>query len=119
MHVFLIALTMNETELMTVEDTFMVESIGLLLVPLFEVPYDGKWEDISEDLAVLVPNKEMLLVRGQFRLTHFNINDAAVSVGERWKIQLVLKNVSSESVPIGSIVYSSQETRNTLVDAPG
>ena len=61
----------------------------------------------------------MLLVRGQFRLAHFNIKDPAVSVGERWKIQLVLQNVSSESIPIGSIVYCSQEASSALVYAPG
>jgi len=100
---------------MTVEDTFLVKGIGLLLSPSFEVSNSAKWERITEDLVVQNPERQEFVVSGLFELAHFNIRDPDVPGSERWKIQLVLQDVSPEFVPIGSVIFSTQETKNAVM----
>lgn len=105
---------MNHVELMTVEDTFMIESIGLILAPPFEVPPTGRWENIRDELTVEISGGESLAVNGLFRLTHFNVKDPSESASKYWKVQLVLQGLSKEQVPIGSIVFGTQELKNII-----
>ncbi len=42
----------DKVELMKVEDSFMIESIGLVLAPSFELPPEGKWENINEQVTI-------------------------------------------------------------------
>lgn len=47
---------MEKVELMQVKDTFMIESIGLVLAPSFELPPEGKWQSITEEVTIHTPD---------------------------------------------------------------
>ncbi|WP_041324536.1 hypothetical protein [Saccharophagus degradans] len=106
---------MDKVELMKVEDTFAIESIGLVLAPSFDLPQQGKWVNINETVTIETPEGKSLSADALFSVAHLNIKDPSVSVTKRWPILVSLKGVSKESVPIGSTVYVSQLTKQSII----
>lgn len=105
---------LDKVELMIVTDSFMIESIGLVLVPSFELPAEGKWENISEKVTIKTPNGDEILVDAFFSVAHMNIKDISVSASKRWPVLVSLRGVKKESVPIGSVVYVSKSTKKAI-----
>ena len=105
---------MDRVELMKVEDTFLIESIGLVLAPSFDLPPEGKWVNINETVTIQTPEGKDISAEALFSVAHLNIKDPTVSVSKRWPILVSLKGVSKESVPIGSTVYITQSTKQAV-----
>jgi len=106
---------MKKVELMKVESTYELEDVGLLLMPLFVVPDIMEWENIRDSLTIQTPDNEALISSGLFELTQVTILQPDGPDIEQWKIRLVLENVDAESVPVDSIVYGKQATKNYLI----
>ena len=105
---------MSEVELMKIEDTFLIESIGLVLAPSFELPPKCTWVNINETVVLETPKGIKISAEALFSVAHMNIKDPTVSVSKRWPIIVSLKNISKECVPIGSIVYVSHSTKQAV-----
>jgi len=106
---------MDRVELMKIEDTFMIESIGLVLAPSFDLPPEGKWKNINETVAIKTPEGLELEVKALFSVVHMNIKDPTVSAKKRWPVLVSLKEVKKESIPVGSTVFVAQSTKLSLV----
>ena len=105
---------MERVELMQVEDTFMIESIGLVLAPFFELPPEGKWENITDKVSIQAPDGREFLAEALFSVAHMNIKDPTVGASKRWPVLVSLRHTSKENVPVGSKVYVSQEIKNAI-----
>ena len=105
---------MDKVELMKVEDTFLIESIGLVLAPSFDLPPEGKWVNINETVTIGTPEGKAITAEALFSVAHMNIKDPAISVSKRWPILVSLKGVGKECVPVGSVVYVTQSTKQAV-----
>jgi len=99
---------------MKVEDTFLIDNIGLILAPLFELPPEGRWENITETITIRTPQGEEIKTEALFSVAHMNIKDPSVSVSKRWPILISLEGVTKKSIPIGSTVFVSKSTKRAL-----
>ncbi len=106
---------MDNIELMKVEDTFLIKSIGLVLAPSFELPPDGKWVNISETVNIKTPEGCDISAEALFSIARLKLKDPSVSVSKRCSILVSLKGISKECVPIGSVVYVSHSTKQAIV----
>ena len=106
---------MDKVALMEVEDTFLIESIGLMLAPSFDLPQEGKWVNINETVTIQTPEGKNLSAEALFSVAHLNIKDPSISVTKRWPILVSLKGVSKDCVPIGSTIYVTQSTKQSVV----
>lgn len=99
--------TMNsEVEcLMTVDDRFQIEHLGLVLTPDFPVP-EGKWSDQTHAVVVEVPDGQRFRTQARFGLTHFTHRDPEVSIDRRWRVTVTMPGIRKEQVPIGSKVFA-------------
>jgi hypothetical protein len=104
----------NYLELMKIEDTFMIKSMGLVLVPSFELPLNGKWKNITEQVIIETPGGKTLNVEAFFSVAHLNIKDPTVSASKRWPILVTLRGVEKESVPVGSKIFVSPDTKKSI-----
>ncbi|MEO0574348.1 MAG: hypothetical protein AAF004_02710 [Pseudomonadota bacterium] len=102
---------MSQVKLMKVEDTFLIDSIGLVLAPSFDRPPEGKWVNINEEVTIKTPEGTCISAEALFSVAHLNIKDPSVSVTERWPVLVSLKGVNKESVPVGSTVWVTQTTK--------
>ncbi|MBU2983986.1 hypothetical protein KO528_01365 [Saccharophagus degradans] len=105
---------MNKVELMQIEDTFLIKSIGLVLAPSFDLPPEGKWVNISEVVTIKTPDGNEVCADALFSVAHLNIKDPSVSVNQRWPILLSLRGIKQEAVPVGSKVYVSPSTKKAV-----
>ncbi len=106
---------MEKVELMRVQDTFYIESIGLVLAPSFELPKNGNWVNIREEVTIKTPNGKEMNVKALFSLTHLNIKDPEVNVSKRWPVILSLFDVEKKDIPVGSTVYVDKSTKSSLL----
>ena len=107
---------MMETDrelLMTIEDLFQIEHLGLVVVPDFSVP-DGKWSDQTHMVTIEPPSGERFDTEAVFGLSHFNIRDPEVSIDRRWRVTVRMPEMLKEQIPIGSKVFTSAEIVATL-----
>ena len=105
---------MDRVELMKVEDTFLIKSIGLVLAPSFELPPDGRWQNIKETVLIKTPEGELTEAEALFSVAHLNIKDPSVSASKRWPILVSLKGINKESVPLGSTIYVKASTKVSI-----
>ena len=106
---------MEKVELMSIQDTFYIKSIGLVLVPSFELPKNGNWVNIREEVTIKTPNGKEMNVEAQFSLSHLNIKDPEVNVSKRWPVILSLLGVEKQDIPLGSTVYVNTSTKSALL----
>ena len=99
--------------LLTVEDRFQIEHLGLVLAPSFSVP-DGKWSDQTHSVTVEVPDGPPFRAQARFGLSHFNIRDPEVSIDQRWRVKVTMPEIRKEQVPIGSKVFAEATVVSTL-----
>lgn len=105
---------MDRVELMKVDDVFMIERIGLVVSPSFDLPVAGGRVNINETVMIKTPDGKEVLVEALFSVAHLKIHDPSVSVKKRWPVFVSLKGVAKENVPVGSSVYVSQSTKRIL-----
>ena len=105
---------MEKVELMTVEDTFLIESIGLMLAPSFDLPPVCKRVNINETITIQTTEGKYISAEALFSVAYLNIKDPSVSGSKRRPILLSLKGVSKESMPVGSTIYVTQSKKLAL-----
>jgi hypothetical protein len=104
---------MNRVELLTVEDCFLIEGRGVVVIPDFSVP-DG-WKDRKETVAVTTPDGEQYKAVAQFSMSHFSLLDPKASIDKRWRVVVLLLNRSKEELPVGSKISVSQEIKDAIL----
>src|SRR5690348_14525417 len=105
------------TELLTVEDTFLLgqgPAQILILLPDFPVPKAG-WSARTEPVIISRPDGTTLEATAEINLEHFNIRDPNAPLDRRWRITIALRGRTKEDVPIGSKILISEVTRRAVL----
>ena len=106
--------------LITVERTFCLRSDAhperclLVIHPDLSVPPAG-WKERSETVAIVTPDGREFEATAHISLSHFNIRDPDVSIDQRWRVTVLFQGMTSDTVPDGSKILVSHETRNALL----
>jgi hypothetical protein len=103
---------MSRVELLTVQDSFLIEGRGVVVIPDFSVP-DG-WKDRKETVAVTTPGGQEYETTAQFSISHFCLLDRTASLDKSWRIVVLLLNRKKEEMPAGSKISVSQEIRDAI-----
>jgi len=98
---------MEQVELFTIIDSFVIKGRGVILVPDFSVPESG-WLNRTENVRILIPQGNWLDFEAVFGVAHFNIADPDSTIDQRWRVTVRLEE-SSEKIPVGSKVFCSKE----------
>ena len=106
---------MNMSELLTVDDVFMIDKLGLVVTPDFSVP-NNDWKPSNGTVTILRPDGTEFDALAQFNHSHFNIPDPSVSMDRRWRVTICILNIEKHEVPIGSKIYVRNELANQLQD---
>jgi len=96
------------SELLTVEDRFMIERGGLVVAPDFSLP-GNDWKPSEETVAIQRPDGINLQAVAKFNLSPFNIPDPDVPVDPRWRVTICILDRAKEDVPVGSKLLVRQE----------
>jgi hypothetical protein len=100
-------------ELLTVEDCFLIEGRGVIVLPDFSVP-DG-WKNRTEMVAVTTPDGHQYEAPAQFSMSHFKPLDPKAPIDRRWRVVVLLPNRKKEELPAGSRILVSQEVRDAIL----
>ena len=104
---------MSRVELLTVQDCFLIEERGVVVIPDFSVP-DG-WKDRTETVTVTSPNGHQYETAAQLSMSHFLLLDPKAPIDKRWRVVVLLLNRKKEELPVGSKILVSQEIRDALL----
>jgi hypothetical protein len=104
---------MSRVELLTIEDLFLIEGRGVVVIPDFSVP-DG-WKDRTDTVVVTKPDGQQYEATAQFSMSHFRMLDPKTSIDKRWRVVVMLLNGKKEELPVGSKILVSQEIRDALL----
>jgi len=107
---------MSVSELLTVEERFMIDDRRIVVVPDFPVPRSS-WKPSEETVTIRRPDGSEFEAIAQFKHTHFNIPDPTVSIDRRWRVTVCILNTAKEDVPIGSKLLVRNELVNQLMDS--
>ncbi|MFN7573028.1 MAG: hypothetical protein ACK5TK_16490 [Betaproteobacteria bacterium] len=105
---------MERVELLTVEECFLLNGVGLVLAPDFSVPRE-KWRSRLEQVLVITPEAHQFEAQAELLLTHFNVGDSVAPLDRRWRIVITLPALTKERVPVGSRILVSPKVRNALL----
>ena len=104
---------MSRVELLTVQDCFLIEGRGVVVIPDFCVPHG--WKDRTETVTVTRPDGQKYEAMAQFSMSHFHLLDPKPSIDKRWRVVVLLLNGKKEELPAGSKISVSQETRDAIL----
>jgi hypothetical protein len=104
---------MSRVELLTVEDCFLIEGRGVVIIPEFSVP-DG-WKNRKETVAVTRPDGQQYDATAQFSMSHFRLLDPKAPMDKRWRVVVLLLGGKREDLPVGSKILVSQEIRDAIL----
>jgi hypothetical protein len=107
---------MNLSELLTVEERFVIDRLGIVVAPDFPIPRCS-WNPSEETVTIRRPDGSELEAVAQFNHSHFNIPDPTVPIDRRWRVTVCILNTAKEDVPIGSRLLVRNELVNQLLDA--
>jgi hypothetical protein len=96
---------MAEIELLTVQQAFQLQGIGLAIVPDFSVPKAG-WKDGTYQVLVVKPNGQQIKADANFHVWHFNIPDPSVPHDKRWRVIVSFPSLTKDDLPAGSRILS-------------
>lgn len=99
-------------ELLTVEDCFLIQGRGLVIVPDFTVP-DG-WAERVETVTVMLPDGQQDEATARFCLSHFSLSDPKAAIDKRWRVVVLLCG-KEEKLPAGSKILASPEARDAIL----
>lgn len=106
---------MNQSELLTVEERFAIDQLGLVVIPDFSIPRSD-WKPSEETVTIRRPDGSEFEAVAQFNHSHFNIPDPTVSNDRRWRVTVCILNIAKEEVPIGSRLLVRNELANQLLE---
>jgi hypothetical protein len=104
---------MSRVELLTVEDRFLIEGRGVIVIPDFPVP--NGWKNRAETIAVVTPEGQQYEAAAQFSMSHFKPIDPKVPIEKRWRIIVLLLDTKKEELPVGSKILVSQEAKDAIL----
>jgi len=107
---------MNQSELLNVEERFMIDRLGLVVMPDFSVP-TSDWKPSEENVTIRCPDGREFDAVATFNHTHINIPDPAVPMDRRWRVTICILNIAKEDVPIGSTLLVRKELANQLLES--
>lgn len=94
-------------ELLTVEQAFLLQSVGLTATPDFAVPKGG-WEQGLHSVRVVKPNGEAFDASAMFHAWHFNIKDPTLLANKRWRVLISFADLTKDDLPRGSKIFASE-----------
>src|SRR5438309_11358347 len=104
---------MSSVELLTVEDCFLIEGRGVVVIPDFSVP-DG-WKDRTDTVVVMKPDGHRYDATARFSMSHFRMLDPKAPIDKRWRVVVLLLDRKKEDLPVGSKIIVSQEVRDAIL----
>jgi hypothetical protein len=105
---------MAQTDLLTVEQVFRLQDIGLTVLPDFPVPKGG-WKNGTHRVRVIKPNGEQLEADANFHVWHFNIRDPSTPLGKRWRVVISFPSLTKDDLPAGSRILGNPTMAATLL----
>ena len=109
----MVFVSMSRVELLTVEDCFLIEGRGVIVIPDFSVPKG--WKNRTETVAVAMPNGQQYEAAAQFSMSHFKLLDPTAPTDKRWRVVVLLMNRNKEELPIGSKILVSQAVKDAIL----
>ena len=106
--------TINQSELLTVEERFSIDRLGIVVVPDFSIPRIG-WKPSEATVTIRRPDGSEFEAIAQFNHSHFNITDPAVPIDRRWRVTVCIINTAKEDVLIGSRLFVRNELASQLL----
>lgn len=100
-------------ELFSIEDCFLIEARGAIVIPTFSVP--NGWKDRTETVTVKKPDGQRYETTAQFSMSHFRPVNPKASLDERWRVVVLFPNGKKEELPVGSKILVSREIRNAIL----
>lgn len=71
-------------------------------------------KEIKEVIDILKPDGGQLSIDALFDIAHVNTKEPSANIGKHRTVLLSIKNADKNTVPIGSIVYVSESTKQAL-----
>lgn len=105
---------MYDCELLKVEEHFQLQNVGLTVAPDFSVPEIGKWNDFETEARIVCPEGEESIQKAHVGTWHFNIRDPEVSIDKRWRVVLSFPDSDKKQIPIGSVVFVSEDAFSSI-----
>jgi hypothetical protein len=103
-----------DTELLTIEQVFQLQGIGLTVVPDFSVPSVG-WKNSTHRVRVVKPNGEHFEADASFNIWHFNIRDPSAPLDKQWRVVVSFPSLAVDDLPKGSQILGDPAIAATLV----
>jgi hypothetical protein len=104
---------MRRIELLTVEDCFLIEWRGVVVIPDFSVP-EG-WKDRTEVVTVVKPDGQQYEATAQIGMSHYRLLDPKAPIEKRWRVIVLLQSEKKENLPVGSKVLVSLEVKDAIL----
>lgn len=99
-------------ELLIIQDSFVIEGRGIVLIPDFSIPPDG-WKNRDELVHLEMPDGTSRDARACIDLTHFSLSDPSATADERNRVVVRLVD-ESERIPKGTTVFASADLCKAL-----
>ncbi len=80
---------MNLSVLLTVEERFVIDRLGIVVAPDFPIPRCS-WNPSEETVTIRRPDGSELEAVAQFNHSHFNIPDPTVPIDRRWRVTVCI-----------------------------
>jgi hypothetical protein len=92
--------------LLTVEDHFLIEGRGLVVVPLLDIPPDDRlFKPFSDEVVICRPDGTEVCFAVTFVVEHFSL----VGGGGKCNIVAMLPKGTKETVPVGSRIFVTEK----------
>ena len=101
------------TALLTVEDCFLIEGRGVVILPDFPVPTG--WKNRTETVVVIKPDGQRYEAMAEFSMSHFRLLDPEAPIDKRWRVIVLLPGQKKEDLPAGSQILVLPEVRDALL----
>lgn len=106
----------RDTLLLTVEDHFLIEGRGLIVIPHLDLPpAPRRFVPFFDDVLVERPDGTEMHFSTRFLIEHVSLRGG----GSKWNIVAMFPHGTKETIPIGSCIYVCADTIMKLNgDAP-
>jgi hypothetical protein len=106
-------MTMDQVELLTVENAFEISGRGAVLIPDFSVP--ERWKDRVDSVILATPDGRKIATEARFNLSHFSLSDPKAPVDKFWRVVVLLPDCRKEQVPVGSKLLVPSGVRRAIL----
>ena len=97
--------------LLKVEDHFLIEGRGFLVVPLIDLPEACRnFKPFSTETMIKRPNQSHEIFTVSFQIEHFSL----IGGGSKWGLAVMIPNATKDTVPIGSTLFINEEDNKKL-----